>query len=82
MNNNNFGKDIRNMNENELFFHINNHDPKFGSVCQYELMRRLAIRNEESSKKYNLGSAYLSITALLVSLGIGAVQIYISVIMK
>lgn len=80
MNNNNFGKDIRNMNDDELFFHINNHDPKFGSVCQYELMRRLSMRSEKSSEKFANASFYLSVAAILISLGIGAVQIYLSVL--
>lgn len=66
------------MTEDELFHHINNSDPKFGSLCEYELMRRLSIKNMESSERFSHSSLYIAIVAILVSLAIGATQIYIS----
>ena len=79
MNNINFGKDIRELTEDELFRHVNNTDPKFGNVCQYELLRRLAIKNEKSAETYAGSSFYLSLVAIIISLGIGTVQIYLSI---
>ncbi len=80
MNNTNFGKDVRKLNEEELFQIINNSDPSFGVLSQYELLRRLALKNEESSERFAKSSLYLAIVAIIVSIGIGTVQIYLATI--
>jgi hypothetical protein len=73
----NFGKDIRNLTEDELFQHINRSNPEFGFLCQYELLRRLSLENSISSKRFATSSFYLSVVSILIALGIGAAQIYL-----
>jgi hypothetical protein len=76
----NFEKPLPDFSEEELQQRINQVDPRFGVLLSYELLRRLAIKNEESSERFSEASFYLAIVAILVSLGIGAVQIYLSIL--
>ncbi len=63
----NFGKDIRELADDELFRHINNAQPDFAALCEYELLRRLAIKNEESSKRFAWWSLSISVVAILIA---------------
>ena len=78
MNSLNFGKPLQEISEQELFNLINNSDPRFGNLAQYELMRRLSLKNEESSKRFAFWSLFISVVALFVSLSTSLIQIYIT----
>lgn len=68
MNNINFGKPLQEHSEEELFRLINNSDPRFGILAQYELMKRLSLEDSKSSKRFARWSLTVAIVAIVVSL--------------
>ena len=79
MSNINFGKPLHDLPEEELIRLINNSQPEFGMLAQYELSRRLSVEDSKTSKRYAIWSLILSVTAILISIAIGIVQIYLSI---
>jgi len=76
--NNNFGKDIRELSEEELFRLINNKANQFAVIAQYELMRRLSVQDSESSKRNASSSRNIAVAAIVSSILIGLFQIYLA----
>lgn len=74
----NFEKSLSEYTEKELHDRINQWDPRFGVLASYELLRRLAVKNNESSKRFGHWSLVISVTAILVSLVTSLVQIWIA----
>lgn len=72
----NFGKDIRELSEEELFRLINNKSNQFAVIAQYELMRRLSTQDSESSKRNYNSNRNLSIVAITIALITFGVQTY------
>lgn len=70
----NFDKPIQNYTEEELLDRTNNWDPRYGIIASYELLRRLAVKNEQSSKKFARGSLLVSLVAIVISLVLGTIQ--------
>lgn len=68
MSNSNFGKDIRDLEESELFRNINNSNPQYGALCQYELLRRLSVENSISSKRFAYSSLFVAIISIIITI--------------
>lgn len=72
----NFEKSLQEFTEKELQERINQWDPKFGVLASYELLRRLALENSQSSKRYAKWSLVIAIVAIVLSFSASIVQIY------
>lgn len=63
-----YEKPIQELSEEWLFNSINNHDPRYGNLAQYELLRRLALENSKSSKRFAAWSLTIAIIAIIISI--------------
>lgn len=70
----NFSKPLNELTEKEILDGLNHWPPSYGALGSYELLRRLAVKNEGSSKRFARWSIILTIAALILSL----VQIWLA----
>ena len=75
--NKNFEKPLQDFSEEELLEKIDRWDPRFGMLASYELLRRLALRNEKSSKTFAKWSLFIAVVAIILSLSTSIVQIWL-----
>jgi len=73
----NFEKPLSSFTEAELQERINQWEPRFGVLASYELLRRLAKSNEQSSKRFARWSLFLAVVAIVISLFTSLVQIWL-----
>ena len=76
----NFEKPIQDFTDEELLNRINHWDPRFGMIASYELLRRLAIKNSESSEKFARWSLIVAIVAVIISLASSLIQILLTLL--
>ncbi len=75
MENRNFGKPLHEHSEDELIGLVNNNAPVFGTLAQYELMRRLSIEDSRTSKRFARWSFGIATLAIIISIMLGITQI-------
>jgi hypothetical protein len=74
----NFEKPLHEFTVKELLDRVNQWDPKFGALAYYELHRRLSVENASSSRRFAHWSLAISVVAILITIGIGGMQIYLA----
>lgn len=74
----NFEKSLPEFTEAELHQKINQTDPRFGILASYELLRRLALKNDESSRRFARWSLIIAVAAIVISLLTSLVQIWLA----
>lgn len=70
----NFEKPLKDFTEEELLARIDQWDPKYGVLGSYELLRRLALENSRSSKRFAKWSLGIAVVAILISISMGVIQ--------
>jgi len=72
----NFPKPLQDLSEEDLLDGINNHwSPNFGVLGSYELLRRLALQNSKSSRRFAWWSLWIAIVAIIISIILGFLQL-------
>lgn len=66
--NRNFGKPLHEHTGEELIRLVNDSQPMFGSLAQYELMRRLSVEDSKTSKRFAWVSLGVAVVAIIISL--------------